>query len=284
MELISAPQPAGISAIDLINLSKDIAQLNLGYLGISVAILGVLGGVFIYFNIKPLKDTLDKQEKTTSDLKERADQILDATKEQLERAINVFKNDQGELLAKALDDQLDKTRLETETKLSELENSLLEKVENVSEGKDAKLKEFILSEIANRVGILEKSLLNEIKNMKEDLKKNIGDISKQTNYFKTEMKDVVRDIKELKVYKYAQEGKMGAIIGSIDLLKGAIDEKDWRIDLFLKSLKVNIKGYILEPEYIAQIEEQLARISTEVKYKVLIDEVREEYKTTPVLS
>ncbi|MCK5084146.1 MAG: hypothetical protein KAQ64_00635 [Candidatus Pacebacteria bacterium] len=80
-----------ISAIELINLSKDIAQLNLGYLGISVAILTVLGGVFIYFNIKPLKDTLNKQEKTIDDLRKEADKLLDELKNNLKKYSKILR-------------------------------------------------------------------------------------------------------------------------------------------------------------------------------------------------
>ncbi len=46
MDIIST---STIGVIELVNISKDIAQLNLGYLGISVAILGGLGGVFCLF-------------------------------------------------------------------------------------------------------------------------------------------------------------------------------------------------------------------------------------------
>jgi len=71
---------SSISTLDLINLSKDIAQLNLGYLGISVTILVILGGIFYYFNIKPLKDSLDKQENTVEGLKEKAARLLEQSK------------------------------------------------------------------------------------------------------------------------------------------------------------------------------------------------------------
>jgi len=109
---------AVINVIDLINLSKDIAQLNLGYLGISVAILGILGGVFYYFNIKPLKDALDKQEKTISSVKEEADRLLDKSKEQSKKALELFKKDQATELAKLIKEQSDKIKLETESKIT----------------------------------------------------------------------------------------------------------------------------------------------------------------------
>lgn len=73
MEVVSTTV---VNITDLINLSKDIAQLNLGYLGISVTILAILGGVFYLFQLKPLKDILNKQGETISDLKKEAGELL----------------------------------------------------------------------------------------------------------------------------------------------------------------------------------------------------------------
>lgn len=102
MDIIST---STISAIDLISISRDIAQLNLGYLGISVAILGVLGGVFVYFNIKPLKDALDKQESTIGDLKTEAHDLLNQSDIQTKTSLENFKKDQSLSLSTTLKQQ-----------------------------------------------------------------------------------------------------------------------------------------------------------------------------------
>lgn len=274
MEIVSTTT---INIMELINLSKDIAQLNLGYLGISVTILGVLGGIFIYFNIKPLKDALDKQEKTINDLKKEADKLLYESKEQSDKALESFKKDQSVTLSALLEERHNQITLEVENKITELESVFLEKVEKVAENKDIKLKEIILSETNNRLGTLEKSLSIEIKNSKEDLDKQIKETTKSISPLKAEIKDTKRDIKELKVYRYDQEGKMGAIIYSIELLKEDIDEKSWRIPTSLENLKTRIKDVSLDADYVTQIEEQLSRIENERKYNVLIKEIREQY-------
>jgi len=138
----------------------------------------------------------------------------------------------------------------------------------------------MISEMTHRMGTLEKNLLSVIKISKEDLEKNIVGASREINRLKSETKEIKTDVKELKVYKFGQKGQMGAIIYSIELLKEDIDEKDrfdWRIPSRLEDLKTNIKGCPLDPEYITQIEEQLARIEAEKKYNVLIKELREQY-------
>ena len=94
-----------ISVLDLMNLSKDLAQLNLGYLGISVTILALLGGVFVYFNIKPLKDSLEKQEATIKDLKKDAEGILDLSRKESEEKFENFKQNQVEAILSLLNQE-----------------------------------------------------------------------------------------------------------------------------------------------------------------------------------
>ncbi|MCK5084147.1 MAG: hypothetical protein KAQ64_00640 [Candidatus Pacebacteria bacterium] len=158
-----------------------------------------------------------------------------------------------------------------------LENDFFEKIESVAENKDIKLKEIILSETDNISGTLEKSLSIKIDNSKNDLNKQITKTIEITTSLKSEIKNLKRDIKELQIYKYDKEGKMGSIIYSIELLKEDIDEKHWRIPSTLEDLKKYIKNTPLDGDYITQIEEQLTRIEENKKYNILIKEIRENY-------
>lgn len=266
-----------INAIDLINLSKDVAQLNLGYLGISVTILTVLGGVFIYFNIKPLKDALDKQESIISNLRKEANELLVQSGIQTQEALDDFKITQTSSVTSIISQQKENTDLEIINKIQSVESSLTEKIESISDNKDSKLKEIILSEMINKLAILEKNLTLAINTSKENYDKKVIELEQTVAGVKSNVRDTQRDIKELKVYKYSKENQMGAVIYSIELLKEDIDEKRWSILNSLQRLKGEIDGNILETEYIARIEEQLARIKDEPKYKVIIEEIRKVY-------
>lgn len=266
-----------VSAIDLINMSQGIAQLNLGYLGISVAILGVLGGVFIYFNVKPLKDTLDKQEDTINDLRKEAHSLLTESGIQTEKTLNDFKVSQSELLSVSLQQQKENTELETKNKIQEMERSLVEKIESVSDSKDEKLKELILSETTNRIAVLEKTSISANALLKADFDKKLLSLDQLISGLKSNIKDVQRDVKELKVYKYSKENKMGAIIYSIELLKDDIDEKRWSILNSLERLKGEIDGKVIDAEYIGRIEKELARIQDNPEYGVIISQIRKLY-------
>ena len=274
MEIVST---STINAIDLINFSKDIAQLNMGYLGISVAILGVLGGLFVYFNIKPLKDALDKQENTISDLKKEAHDLLSESDAQTQKTLEEFKTNQSSSLTLTLRQQKEIVDLGVTNKIQGVENSLLEKIDLVSEDKDTKLKEIILSEVTNRLSVLEKNLNLIIGNSKIESDKKILQQEQVISGMKSNVKDAQRDIKELKVYKFSKENKMGAIIYSIELLKEDIDENRWSILNSLEKLKGEVEGHILEQEYISKIEEQLARLRSDPKYAVITNQIRKIY-------
>lgn len=280
-----------LTVADLVGFSQGIAQLNLGYLGISVAILGVLGGVFVYFNIKPLKDGLDKQEKSLEDLRTEARGLLSLSKEQSDRALENFKQSQNESISASLKRQKESLDLETTNKVQNSEKVLTEKIEIVSEEKDTKLKEILLSEVANHSALLEKALTSEITKAKEALNKELAETKQNLTGLGARLKEAEEKIKELQVYKFSKEGRMGAIIYSIDLLKDAVDEylrfkKDgieksleWKVSMRLKELTEQVGAYTLETRYIAQIEEQLARIDRDTAFAESLKTLRLNLKT-----
>ena len=283
-----------ISPIDLINFSQSIAQLNLCYLGISVVILGVLGGVFVYFNIKPLKETLEKQEKTIEELRKQAQGLLTLSAEQSEKALQDFAAGQSKLLTIALEQQEGKLNLQTINKIQEIEKIISDKIEKISESKDLKLKDFILAEVSSRSAHLEKETTSKITSVKEDLAKEVSALKSKDAGLKTTINAVDEKVKELQVYKYSKEGQMGAIIVSIDLLKEAIGDYfknkemimphespesfgetfGWKVKMRLEELIKEIDTYTLEEDYISQIKTELGRIANEAAFHTLIDELK----------
>lgn len=268
-----------ISIIDLIGFSQQIAQLNLGYLGISVAILGVLGGVFVYFNIKPLKDSLDKQEKSLEELRKEARNLLNLSGEQLQNGLESFKFSQDESVSAILKQQEEKLDLETTNKIQKTEKLLVEKIGSVSEEKDVKLKEIVFSEVTNRSSLLEKSLTSQITTTKEAINKELAEAKQKLISLEARLKESDEMIKELQVYKFSKEGQMGAIIYSIELFRDAVADflktmeslsepnKDlleetmsWKVKTRLEGLIREIGDLNLEEKYKKQINEQLEKI------------------------
>jgi len=88
-ELISKVPADSFELIEFINLTHDVAQLNAAYLTISVSIILFLGGVFYFFNFKPLQDKLQKQEeKIENERRENKSQL-----KKLRRSVTAFKNE-----------------------------------------------------------------------------------------------------------------------------------------------------------------------------------------------
>ena len=218
-----------ISAIDLINLSNDLASVNAVYLGISVTILIILGGVFIYFNFNPLREKLDKQEEKIGKLKEEASGILVETRDEVASSIDSFRFENEKNLSKTLENEFKKQSLEIDNNLAKIDKFLSEKIERLTK--------------------------TQVSSMLET--------NKSLSSLESNAKDMQFEIKGLMAFRYQQEGKMGGITYPIELLQDLIKNKgckNHRIQYILKDLRDRIKGTSLDEKYIQQIKEILKKL------------------------
>lgn len=262
-----------ISSLDLINLSKDLAQLNLGYLGISVAILGVLGGVFVYFNIKPLQEKLGKQEDVISGLKKEANDLLSQAEVQTQSSLKEFEEGQAALLVTAFDQQKENIYLEVTNKIQVVEGNILEKVDLISNDKDLKLKEILLSEMSNKILTLEKSLTAMMEEYKKTNDEKFMSFEKKTDSI---VKAIAGDVLELKAYKYDMEGKMGGIIYTIEAVEKCLKDEPFMLGFKLKDLKEKIGKYSLTPELFIRLKTALNSIESKGgEHVAIIKEIKD---------
>lgn len=267
-----------ISITEIIGLIENLATLNLGYLGVAVTILVFLGGAFYLFNFKPLKDALERQEKTLSDLEKEVKENLSSSKKEIKEDLEVFKKEQEEDLSNFSKQRDDKLLSDIQTKIIGFEKEFTQKFDSFAEEKDSNLKTIILAEVSNKVRDLEKALSALISNSKSETEKNISSLKNTLASLQENLKEVKRKARELEVFKYSQRGQMGAIYGSVDLLKEAIDENSWRIDGSLEDLNKELEGVKLEGETITRIEEQLVRLDSKPKYSPLVAKIRKRYQ------
>lgn len=269
--MVSTTSTAIISVIDLVNLYKDLAQLNLGYLSISVAILGV----FFYFNTKPLKDSLEKQDAAIKEIKKNAQEVIDFSKKEVKEKLENFEEHQTKEILSLLNQESKNISLQVENQVTAFDRDITEKVDKVAEQKYSKLREIVLSEIKSQVGVLEKDLLVKINSDKSVLEKENSLIKTSVNVVKQNLKDIERRIKELELEEFARKNQMGAVYRAIELLKEDIDEKsEYGVSKSLDRLYKQIKDIFLEADDITKIEAQLVRLETEPKYKMLIGKIR----------
>ncbi len=259
-----------ISVIDLINLSKDVAQLNLGYLAIAVTILGILGVVFVYFNINPLKDALNRQEDKVDALKKEADKILKSSEENVQVSLNNFREEQKQVTSEFLNQSEAKNILETKNQVALVEKVLLEKIESVSEGKDVKLKEIILSETVNKISATEKSVGIENNKIRVDLNEKITSLNGKITTLEKEIFEIRRSLVEFEIENHLKKRQVGAMRKMIEKLEMDI-KRTWGADDTL----VEIKQYILEhgmPNYyFTDLQNVLEKLTPE--FKLLKDEI-----------
>lgn len=262
-----------ISPLDLINLSKDLAQLNLGYLGISVAILGVLGGVFVYFNIKPLQEKLGKQEDVINGLKKEANDLLGQADIQTQSSLKEFEERQTSLLSTVFDQQKENIYLEVTNKIQVAESNVLEKVNLISNDKDLKLKEILLSEMSNKILSLEKSLTAVLEEHKKTNDEKFSLFEKKTDL---SVKQIAGDILELKAYKYDMEGKMGGIIFTIEAVEKCLKDEPFLLKFKLADLKDKIGKYSLTPELFIRLKTALNNIESKGdEHAAIIKEIKD---------
>jgi len=274
-QITSTIQSNSVDINDAAFLQALIGQLinsNLGYLGIAVTILAIMGGAFVYFNIIPIKEKMEKQEKIINDL-------LDDSKNETELTLKKFKEDQGNLILTTLAQQKENTNLDVGSKIQNSEKNILEKIEIISENKDLKSKEIILSEVNNRLSTLEASLKSVIQLIANDVSK----LEKRISELDFKVKDVTLDIQDFNYKKYLEKGQIGALRALINKLDLHIDlkynwnqkdilleikeyiEKESMPDLYLDDLEKVINKIL--PEY-DELGKEILKLSKEKSYKV----------------
>lgn len=125
-----------ISVMDLINLSKDLAQVNAEYLGISVGIIltfsAIFSALFYLFNIKPFQEKIKKHEEQLDAEKRRNDERfskleIDVKKSQEEAKTKIkqLEQDSMKMINEKIDQVEERTREIKEMANKEIQNMRL---------------------------------------------------------------------------------------------------------------------------------------------------------------
>lgn len=268
-----------ISILDLLNVSRDIAQLNASYLGISVVILGSFGGIFVYINLKPIREMLNKQEKTISDLKDEADGLLDESKKQTGLTLEDFKATQEMSLQKLLGEKYIKITAETKEVVLNYELVLFDKVDKLYKKEFSDFKSELIMTAKNQIleseSKIQKNINIEDKITAEKLEK----LKNENATLKSDLSEMQIIVKELEVEKFEKNGQQGAILRLIELLKIDIDRNyDWSIASRLINIKKYLKEHTVRHEVNVKLNIELARLDTNVNYKTQLSEIRSAVK------
>lgn len=246
-----------IAVSQLIGLSQNLATINLGYLGIAVTILVLLGGGTYFFSVKPFKDKIDKQEEEIKGLKKKIEDDLKDAKQNISDDLKMFKVNYTEELKTSSKQREEKVKSDFESKLATLDKDLFEKINITAKEKDDSLKEVILSEISSRILGLEKTLRTEIDGYKVQ---NDKDVALLKNKIDFGLRELSITVKELEAFKYDQEGKQGGIIMLIDSLGDDIKYREYAVQYKLRDIKDKLPNYILSSELHIKLKNLLDSI------------------------
>lgn len=79
-------------------------------------------------------------------------------------------------------------------------------------------------------------------------------------------------VRELEVYKYSKEGKMGAIMGLTELLEYDLENRSWYLKYRLPEILEGLKNTQVYPDYAEKLRGLLGKIE-DVEYKDIIKEI-----------
>lgn len=259
-----------ISAIDLINLSKDLAQINLGYLSIAITILVILSGVFVYFNISPIKDALNKQEEKIDALKKEASGLLKSSEDMVDVYFENFRENQKKEIAESLVKNNEKIYLEIKNQIAVVEKAFFEKIEIVSEDKDKKLKAIILSETDNKINTIEKSIIMEITKLRTDFSEKVSSVNTKISSLEKGVFDIKRSLVDFEIENHLKKNQVGAMSKMIEKLEMDI-ERGWGSEDTLLEIKVYITNRGMPNYYLSNLQKVIENVPKE--FNVIKEEI-----------
>jgi hypothetical protein len=119
-----------VTLIDLINVTQEIASLNLGYLTICVTIVLASGGFFYLFSFSPLQEKIKRQEDELGTLKKDTEAGVEKMKTDLVDLVSKQAAELGKTIAETTK-ELGLTISDTRDDLEKIKREALQKADDV---------------------------------------------------------------------------------------------------------------------------------------------------------
>jgi hypothetical protein len=242
----------------------------LGYLGISVTILALLGGAFYLFNVKPLKETLEQQQKVLEGLKKQVEDNLSSSKSELRKDLKDFEETNTKNISLLIQQKNEKLISDIQARIANFEKDFTEKFNTFATEKDNDLKTVVLAEFSNQLRVLEKSLNTEISKSIGDIGGKLSSIQDNFSSMKNEMSGMKEDLLDLKIEYHLKKNQIGAIRGMIDKFDITIKKK-WGVEGALLQIKEYIKEHGMPDIYLPDLIKSLKNVLED--HKVIKDEI-----------
>jgi len=263
---VTAPTPSSSTKLEVLDAKVDILQktneriLQTVYWTLATVAAIFLGliSVNLYFNISANKREIDKIreeiETLTRSLINTAQQEISeksnaATQMEIGRVKGEIANLTTSEVKTSEANLIEKTNAATQREIEKASTNIL----NIAKNEILTHKAEITKLIENSAKILE-STSSSIKTIEEKLP------------------ELGARLRELEVYKYSKEGKLGAIIGLIELLEYDLEYRSWNLKYRLPEILEGVKNAQLYPEHGEKLIGLLGKIEDD-KYKDIIKEI-----------
>lgn len=223
--------------------------------------LGVLAAVFLglisvnlYFNISANKRELEKIR----------EELLTTTRNEIIASESRIL----EKIAESNTQEFEKIKKEL---LATVENKIITSESHILE----KISKFNAKEFERTKAELLTNTKNEIISSKSPIIEKIARLETNAEQMKQNIDYLEMDVNELKIIRYTQEGKQGAITVRIRLLAKAIEKG---LDFKISEILAEIRDYLREKNIRASIdidlEKELAKLDEKPEFKTAIKEIR----------
>lgn len=263
---VTAPTPSSSTKLEVLDAKVDLLQktneriLQTVYwtLATIAAIFLGLISVNLYFNISANKREIDKirdeiEALTRSLIKTAQQEISEKSNAATQIEIARIKEEIANLTTSEVKTSeanlTEKTNAATQREIEKASTNIL----NIAKNEILTHKAEITKLIENSAKILE-STSSSIKTIEETLPK----------------LDV--RVRELEVYKYSKESRMGAIIGQIELLEYDLENRGWNLKYRLPEILKEIKSTRIFPDHAEKLRGLLGKIE-DVEYEDIIKEI-----------
>jgi len=245
--------------IDLLQkINERLLQTVYWTLATFAAIFLGIVSVNLYFNISANKREIltikDEIESLASNLIKAAEaDIADKNIVVIQREIDRVKEEVSNITT-------------SDIKTSEV--NMLDKINALTQREIDKASTNLLNIAKNEVLVQKAESLKLI----EETSKKIVMISNSIEKIEKNISEFDIRLKEMEVYKYSQEGKLGAIIVQIELLEHDLENKDWNLKYRLPEILTLTKRAAMFPDHAQKLRELLGKIKNE-EYLPIVKEI-----------
>lgn len=242
--------------VDLLQKINDkLLQTVYWTLGTLAAIFIAIISVNLFFNISANKREIQK---IKEDIESRTINLIKTAEIEIGEKNNAIMQKEFERLMEEIANV-------TISEIKTSEANLVEKTYTATEREIEKASTNILN-VAKNEDLTHKAELTKLMEQSTEI---LRSVSSDIETFNKQIPELEVRVRELEVYKYSKERRMGAIIGQIELLEYDLENRSWNIEFRLPEILKEIKSSIIYPSHAEKLRALLGKIKDTEHQKII---------------